>query len=110
MPKIHFQGRVLDVSAGTKLRRALLEAGMSPHNDDARWLNCKGLGSCGTCAVEVEGPVHPLTRMERWRLGFPPHRQSSGLRLACQLEVTEDLKVTKHPGFWGHHTPDRNSN
>ena len=107
MPKVRFQGREIDVRAGTRLRRALLDAGMTPHNGEARWFNCKGFGSCGTCAVEIAGHVSPLTRIERRRLGFPPHRRSSGLRLACQVEVTEDVEVTKHPGFWGQYTPDR---
>ncbi|MFN3182245.1 MAG: hypothetical protein ACE37F_09620 [Nannocystaceae bacterium] len=44
--------------------------------------------------------------MERWRLGFPPHERTSGLRLACQIEVTGDIEVTKHPGFWGQDVPD----
>ncbi len=105
MPKIRYLDRVIDVPAGTRLRRALLDAGMSPHNGEARWLNCKGFGSCGTCAVEISGTLHPLTRMERWRLNFPPHRRASHLRLACQVEVTSDLEVTKHEGFWGQRTP-----
>ena len=110
MPIVRFQGREIDVPSGTRLRKALLDAGLSPHNGEARWFNCKGLGSCGTCAVRVqavEGPVHDRSRMERWRLDFHPHRRSSGLRLACQLRVEGDLEVTKYPGFWGQLTPDR---
>lgn len=104
MPKIMFEGEVIEVAHGTNLRRALHDAGQTPHNGQATWFNCKGFGSCGTCAVQVEpAPSAKLTAMERWRLNFPPHTASDGLRLACQLEVVEDVVVTKHGGFWGEH-------
>lgn len=103
MPKIMFEGRALGVEPGTRLRDALKAAGLTPHNGQTQWFNCKGFGSCGTCAVRIEGAIHERTRMERWRLDFPPHDMDAGLRLACQVKVgEEDLKVTKYQGFWGH--------
>ena len=98
---VRFADRDVTVRHGRNLRKALLAAGLTPHNQAARWLNCKGFGTCGTCAVRVEGPVSPPTRRERWRLGFPPHDREAGLRLACQCRVEGDLEVQKHPGFWG---------
>ncbi len=98
---------VIEAAEGDLLRDVLRRAGASPHNGRARMLNCKGLGSCGTCAVSVAGPVEPaaLTRMERWRLGFPPHdaqrSRAAGMRLACQVRIGGDLDVRKRPGFWG---------
>lgn len=102
MPKITFEGRTFECEPGVSLRDALRREGLSPHDGRARWLNCTGIGSCGTCAVEVHGEVGPKTAMERWRLDFPPHDASSGLRLACQVRVEHDLVVIKHGGFWGH--------
>lgn len=102
MPQIQFKGQVIHCEAGEVLRDVLLREGISPHNGQARWFNCKGLGSCGTCAVAIEGELGPKSLMERWRLDFPPHDSSSGLRLACQIRVQGDLVVHKHPGFWGH--------
>ena len=66
----------------------------------------RGLGTCGTCAVEATGSVEPTERntTERLRLSFPPHgsdQQSPNLRLACQVQVRGDIKVTKRSGFWG---------
>ncbi|HJL04478.1 MAG TPA: 2Fe-2S iron-sulfur cluster-binding protein [Polyangiaceae bacterium LLY-WYZ-15_(1-7)] len=113
MPRIVFERageppRELEVEEGETLRDALRARGLSPHNGRARWVNCRGLGSCGTCAVEVEGDFAPEegTAMERWRLRFPPHRPERGLRLACQLKVCgAGGRVRKHPGFWGQYRP-----
>ncbi|HMO99451.1 MAG TPA: 2Fe-2S iron-sulfur cluster-binding protein [Kiritimatiellia bacterium] len=107
MPRIEYRGKSLNAPVGANLREVLLENEESPYNGNARWVNCRGLGTCGTCAVEVTGPVSPMTNVERWRLGFPPHQPDSGLRLACQCRIEGDLTVTKHPGFWGQRVPAR---
>lgn len=101
MPRILFDGKTIECDSGQTLRKALMEAGTSPHNGQSTWFNCKGLGSCGTCAVKVTGDINAKTVMEKWRLSFPPHKNSSGLRLACQVTVTKDLVVEKQSGFWG---------
>lgn len=94
---------------GETLRTAALRRGIvSPHNGRARLINCRGLGSCGTCAVEiVKGHVNPVERnpIEGLRLSLPPHNfrgdESPSLRLACQIQIIEDVSVTKRNGFWG---------
>jgi ferredoxin len=62
---------------------------VTPHNGRAALINCRGLGTCGTCAVEVQGEVEPRgwTPQERLRLNFPPHAppRNARLRLACQV-------------------------
>ncbi|MEL6181385.1 MAG: 2Fe-2S iron-sulfur cluster-binding protein [Myxococcota bacterium] len=105
MPTIHYKDKTITCDVGANLRRVLLDADLSPHNGESRWFNCKGFGTCGTCAVEIDGAVSQETRLEQWRLDFPPHVRASGLRLACQCQVLGDLKLTKHPGFWGQHSP-----
>lgn len=110
MYKVFFDGEVIECEAGVLLRDALMSAGKPPHNGNARWFNCKGFGTCGTCAVEIEGDLPPLNAKERWRLNFPPHDAAHGLRLACQIVVTQDLRVTKHGGFWGQDVGDSSSN
>lgn len=107
MPSVIFHGKRIQVRAGANLRRALLKTRCELYNDAARLFNCRGLGTCGTCAVRIEGEVSPLTDRERLRLSFPPHKKDSGLRLACQCEVLGDLKVTKMAGFWGHKSDER---
>ena len=97
---------------GETLRTAALRRGIvSPHNGRARLINCRGLGTCGTCAIEVEtmNNVEPRQRnaVERARLKFPPHggeNQSPNLRLACQVQIIGDVRVTKRTGFWGQYS------
>ena len=105
--RIRFRGAEVLASDGELLRTALLRANLTPHNGRAKMINCRGLGSCGTCAVAIAGEVAPpaWTGMEALRLRLPPHRAAGGspprLRLACQVTVHGDLWVTKHAGFWG---------
>lgn len=51
--QVSYQGHTFSVLQGTKLRTALLQNGVSPHNGNAKLINCRGLGTCGTCAVEI---------------------------------------------------------
>lgn len=103
MPTVTFEGETVECEAGELLRDVLLEAELSPHNGPVT-LSCHGLGTCGTCAVEIDGEVPEPSARERARLNFPPHSEENGLRLACQIEVQDDLVVTKYDGFWGQHT------
>lgn len=102
MPTVTIDGDTIDCPSGMRLRSALLGAGRSPHNQ-SHLLSCQGIGSCGTCAVEVvAGDAGPVTKMEHWRLAFPPHRLGAvPMRLACQVRVHHDLEVRKWPGLWG---------
>ena len=102
MPTVEYAGERIECDRGATLRRVLLEAGHSVHNGP-RAVSCHGLGSCGTCAVELDGDgdIDEPTRREQLRLSVPPHSPDGGLRLACQVRVTDDLTVTKHGGFWG---------
>lgn len=102
MPTVTFEDREIECEEGANLRRVLREAGIEPYNGPMRGLNCRGLGTCGTCAVEVDGQVSEPTGIETWRLSFPPHDPESGLRLSCQTRVVGDIEVTKHEGLWGH--------
>ena len=101
MPTIEFDGTEIDCETGATLRGVLLSAGTSPHNGRADALNCRGHGTCGTCAVEVDGETSEPSARERARLSVPPHDPDDGLRLSCRTTVLGDLKVTKHDGFWG---------
>eukprot|EP00936_MAST-01D_sp_MAST-1D-sp1_P000199 g199.t1 len=104
-------------AGGESLRRLLLDVGFTPYNGGANALNCRGLGTCGTCAVQVQvqgrgnaqqSSFSPPGVRERMRLSLPPHRGADeslrrGLRLACQCVVMPgaDIAVDKPAGFWG---------
>jgi ferredoxin len=101
VPTIHFANQTIQCAEGENLRKVLLAARLPLYNGAAKAIHCRGLGTCGTCAVQIEGRVSEPTSIERWRLSFPPHRSGAGLRLACQCQVLGDLKVIKHDGLWG---------
>jgi ferredoxin len=102
MPKISFSGKEIECDQGANLRRVLLDEKSPLYNGLSSMIHCRGVGTCGTCAVELEGSVSPPTMVEKWRLGFPPHQADSGLRLACQCKVLGDVRITKHAGLWGN--------
>ncbi|MCZ6783532.1 MAG: 2Fe-2S iron-sulfur cluster-binding protein [Proteobacteria bacterium] len=101
MPTVQFAGQSVPCPQGANLRLVLLRARLPLYNGAARALHCRGLGTCGTCAVKIEGPVNEPTQIERLRLGFPPHDREKGLRLACQCSVLGDLVITKYEGLFG---------
>jgi ferredoxin len=102
MPSIRIADQVIECDEHENLRRVLLAAKAPLYNGLARMIHCRGLGTCGTCAIEVTGMVSEMTAIEKWRLGFPPHQAGSGLRLACQCQVIGDIEIKKRPGLWGN--------
>ena len=101
MPKIIACGKTIECPEGANLRQVLLESGIDLYNGNARIINCRGLGSCGTCAIAAEGSVSPPAWKEKARLNLPPHAGPEKRRLACQVKVLGDVRVTKFDGFWG---------
>ncbi len=67
---------------GATLRTAMLEAGVTLHNGRATLINCRGLGTCGTCAVEV--CARPLRRVPP----LPQRFMSDCHRMAAELWVS----------------------
>ena len=101
MPKVTAQGKTFTCESGSNLRKVLLKNGIELYNGNSKIINCRGIGSCGTCAVAVEGEVSELNWKEKTRLGLPPHSPTNNRRLACQTKVLGDVRITKYDGFWG---------
>ncbi|MFW6359938.1 MAG: 2Fe-2S iron-sulfur cluster-binding protein, partial [Chroococcales cyanobacterium] len=96
MPKITAQGKTIECESGANLRQVLLEAGINLYNGKAQVINCHGFGSCGTCAVEIEGEVSDPNWKDKTRRSLPPHSPTKNRRLACQTKVLGDIRVTKY--------------
>jgi ferredoxin len=75
------------VPRGTNLRRALLDAGLSPYTALTERANCGGRGLCATCGVRLLTPRAPDHWHDRLaaRFGYP--------RLSCQLSVERDTHL-----------------
>ncbi len=101
MPTVTAQEKTFACPVGANLRRVLLDHGIDLYNGNARLINCRGIGSCGTCAVHIEGEVSPANWKDTGRRSLPPHNPERPLRLACQTQVLGDISVTKYDQFWG---------
>ncbi len=101
MVKIQAQGKIITCDAGANLRQVLLKNNVDVYNGNASVINCRSIGTCGTCSVVIEGEVSQPQWREKARLSLPPHLPNSYKRLSCQVKVLGDIKVTKYNGFWG---------
>lgn len=101
MPNVFAQGKVIACDRGDNLRKLLLDNDIALYNGSASLINCRGIGTCGTCAVMVAGEVSEVTWQDKTRRSLPPHSPTKNLRLACQVKVLGDVRVTKFNGFWG---------
>jgi ferredoxin len=96
-------GRTVEVDGSKDLRASLKPYWSELYHSAIKPIHCRGLGTCGTCAVKIEGELTPPTRVERWRLNFTPHKNSlaKGIRLACQCKPLSDIVLMKEKGKWG---------
>ncbi|MFC1931290.1 ASKHA domain-containing protein [Chloroflexota bacterium] len=78
-------GRDLKLKAGTNLRKALIENGVTLDSP------CGGQGTCLKCKVQLAGISQKLTDLEREKLSA--EELSGGWRLACQVTVEEPGEV-----------------
>lgn len=101
MPTVRAFGKTITCAPGANLRKVLLENGIELYNGNAKIVNCMGIGSCGTCAVEIQGEVSEPNWKDKARRSLPPHSPHKNRRLACQTKVLGDICVTKYDGFWG---------
>ncbi|MEM8828676.1 MAG: 2Fe-2S iron-sulfur cluster-binding protein [Cyanobacteria bacterium P01_G01_bin.19] len=101
MPTVTVQGKNFTCEQGANLRKILLKHKIVLHNGNSTIINCRGIGSCGTCAVEIIGAVSPPNWKDKARRSLPPHSLEQNRRLACQTTVLGDIEVIKYDGFWG---------
>ena len=110
MPKVTFvnEKQEIEVAAGANLRAEALKAGVSVYPAIHRYLNCMGLGLCGTCRVLVKKGMEnlsPKTLLERANLNTHPLTMLAAIghenemRLSCQVQVNGDCTIETKPAF-----------
>src|SRR5262249_26504290 len=100
MPKVVITNdkKELEVPAGSNLREEMRKAGVEVYRGIDRFINCRGLGLCGTCKVLVKKGMEnlsPKTRRERFKLAtmFSSIGHEDEMRLACQVAVNGDCTI-----------------
>jgi ferredoxin len=101
VPQVTAQGKIFTCETGANLRQVLLAHDVALYNGNAKIINCMGIGTCGTCAVQIQGEVSLTNWKDITRRSLPPHSPAKNLRLACQTQVLGDITVTKFNAFWG---------
>lgn len=104
MPVVHFvnEKKQIEVPAGSNLRRQAMKHGIQIYKGINKFLNCHGLGTCGTCRVLITKGMentNPRTLIERLRLkfSFAYIGNEETMRLACQTTVNDDIEVVTTP-------------
>lgn len=99
MPEIecYAEKKKIEVGEYANLRKALLLHGISLYEGPNKIFNCRGMGVCGSCGVEIlEGMKNltPRTTTEKWHL----RKHSPTFRLSCRCHVLKGkVVVITHP-------------
>lgn len=94
--KIVNLGKTIRVGHNANLRQALLHNKVTPYKGVAKFLNCHGFGTCGTCAVKlISGEVSAPSFLESLR------GHGKATRLSCQTRVLGDLEIETMTGETG---------
>ena len=99
---------LIEVEPGANLRKAARDHGIAIYGGLDKYLNCRGMGLCGTCKVHVKEGMEnlsPPSLMERINMSMHPmtimakigHEEE--LRLACQVKVNGDCTIETRPRF-----------
>jgi ferredoxin len=121
MPKVVFtkEKKEIEVPQGANLRKEALKQGIDVYRGLAKYLNCRGHATCGTCRVLVKKGMEnlsPKTRMERFTLGrmISAIGHEHEMRLSCQCQVNGDVEIETKPvmnwsgeNFWQKPYPNK---
>ncbi len=126
MPVIKFvkEKKEIEVPAGANLRAEAIKAGINLNcafsglsegidrfnHSVSKYVNCHGLGMCGTCRVRITDGydrTNPLTRREKLKFKYLPLPDplpclaylgnEQTMRLACMTRVDGDIVVESCP-------------
>src|SRR3954452_576923 len=106
MPKVTFvkEKKEIEVPQGANLRQEAIKAGIQVYKGLARWLNCFGHGTCGTCRILVKKGMENLSpkgKMERFTLArmLSAIGHEDEMRLSCQCQVNGDISIELRPAM-----------
>jgi ferredoxin len=118
MPRVKFikENKEIDVPYGANLRQEAIKAGVNVHQgvngfgaSINKFLNCHGIGQCGTCRVLITKGMEntsPMGLVEKIRFYNPlPDPMpcmayignESTMRLSCRTKVLGDIEVETGP-------------
>ncbi|NBU40607.1 MAG: (2Fe-2S)-binding protein [Planctomycetia bacterium] len=104
MPTITFatEKKEIQVPDGANLRQEALAAGVALYPGVHRFVNCHGLGQCGSCRVLItKGMEHAspkgLLETARLAVSLAYIGNEKTMRLACQTKVHGDITVETKP-------------
>jgi ferredoxin len=121
MPKVTIanEKKDIEIPQGSNLRQEAAKAGVQVYQGLDQYLNCRGLGMCGTCRVLVKKGMEnlsPKTMIEKITLArmFSTIGNEKEMRLACQLSVNGDCTIETKPktnlygeNFWQKPYPNK---
>jgi ferredoxin len=118
MPLVKFvkENKEIDVPHGANLRQEAIKAGINVHQgvngfgaSINKYLNCHGIGQCGTCRVLITKGMentNPMGLVEKIRFYNPVPDpmpcmafigNENSMRLACRTKVLGDIEVETGP-------------
>ena len=96
MPEIFFvkEDKRINVEVGGNLRKTAIDSEIGVYSNIlTKLFNCRGKGICGTCVVKIDSKnIDPPNEIEKKKLKKKLDSDPN-LRLACQLNVKNDLNV-----------------
>ena len=96
MPELFFvnEDKKINVDVGGNLRETAIASEIGVYsNIFTKLFNCRGNGICGTCVVKIDSKnIDPPNEIEKKKLKKKLDSDPN-LRLACQLNVKNDLNV-----------------
>jgi ferredoxin len=116
MPKVTFvkEKQEIEVPVGANLRAEARKAGIQIYGSFEQYINCRGLGLCGTCKVLVQKGMENLSpKTMRERFNFAAHPlgmlavigHEDEMRLSCQVQVNGDCTIETRPAInWSGET------
>lgn len=113
MPIVKFinEKKEIEVPEGANLRKEAIRAGIGVYRGLSKYLNCRGMGLCGTCRVLIKKGMEntsPMSGMEKFKFKVPvpdpfPCLAYIGneeeMRLACKTQVNGDIEVETKPAM-----------